>query len=335
MKISASVYSYSGQPIEDVIHNLEQIGVDYFHIDCNDEPGVFDEIERVKNASDKPIDLHLITSKPEKYFTLLEKHRPQFVCFQYEDLPGGFEFPSIEGVAFGLAIRTETHISVFDEFSSSCDFVLIMATTPGRSGGQFDARNFSKVRSFMRRHSKKRVTVDGGVNAEVSFILRSYGVHTAVVGSYLAKSEKSAVSLNTLRHENVDSNYLVEDMMVSRAHLPIVTEDECSIENLLRTNESFRLGYVLIENDSEQLRGISTNADIRRALIRKLDDFGGLTGLDLINRQPLYISQKQTVKDMFDMLRSNDQLISYLPVVDENKRLKGAVNLHFLIKGEL
>jgi pentose-5-phosphate-3-epimerase len=333
LKISASVYAHVTDEIDEIVHSLEQIGVDYFHIDCNNEPKVFDEIAEIKKISDKPIDLHLITSTPLDYFELIEEHKPEFVSLQFEELTTNFTFPKIEGVKWGLAIKTETPISVFESYANQCDFILIMATTPGKSGGQFDARNFRKIRSFMRHFPNKSITVDGGVNAEVSFVLRSYGVQTAVVGSYLAKSDKQAVSLNQLKYENTESHFTVEDMMTSRAHLPIIKSNDCSLKNLLAKNEEYRLGYALIEDENENLVGISTNADIRRGLLKNVKRVEALTVEDIINTNPRKIEKTTTIKEMLATIKSGN-FISYIPVVDGEK-LIGSVNLHFLIKGEL
>ncbi|MGB0429427.1 MAG: CBS domain-containing protein [Bacteroidia bacterium] len=335
MKISASVYSHTNDEIDQIVHNLEQIGVDYFHVDCNDEPKVFDEIALMRKHSNKPIDLHLITSTPDKYWQLIQEHKPDFVCFQYEELPSNFEFKNIDGVSFGLAIKTDTPISVFETYKNQCDFILLMATTPGKSGGTFDAENFKKVRSFMRYYPAKNITVDGGVNAEVSFVLRSYGVATAVVGSYLAQSNKRAVSLNQLKYENTESHFKVADMMVSRSHLPILKSETCTLESVLKCNEDFRLGYTLIENAEEELIGISTNADIRRALLKRHNSLQDLVVEDVINSKPKTINEHCTITEMLDVIKNSNHFISYMPVLSNNNKLKGAINLHFLIKGEL
>jgi len=50
---------------------------------------------------------------------------------------------------------------------------------------------------------------------------------------------------------------------------------------------------------------------------------------------PKSITENTTVKEMLEMLRKSDYFISYMPVVNDENILKGAINLHFLIKGEL
>ncbi|MBI1185440.1 CBS domain-containing protein [bacterium] len=335
LKISASVYAHTEDEIDQTISNLEQIGVDYLHVDCNDDMAVFDEIEQMRRHSAKPIDLHIISPRPLEYLPLIARHKPEFVSLQYELLPADFSFPAIQGVSFGLAIATSTPVDVFAKYRQQVDFILVMATTPGQSGGKFDPQNFKKIRAFMRHFPEKKVTVDGGVNAEVSFVLRSYGVHTAVVGSYLAKSPNRAASLSLLKHENVESHYTVADMMVSRKHLPILSMAQCTMQKLLEINEEFRLGYTLVEDENQKLLGISTNADLRRGLLKKMGHFDELTVDDFINFSPKTINENTTISQMLDMIRKSEHFISYMPVLDDNQRLTGAINLHFLIKGEL
>jgi len=74
-----------------------------------------------------------------------------------------------------FAFTTHTGIEVFDDYPQF-DFILIMATVPGQSGGVFDKINFEKIRKFRKQYPIKSIHVDGGVNGEVSFILRNMGV---------------------------------------------------------------------------------------------------------------------------------------------------------------
>ena len=108
----------------------------------------------------------------------------EYITFQYENSIGPLVIPDEITGKRGLAITTPTSVKVFDKYSDM-DFILIMATIPGQSGGVFDQKNFSKIRQFRRTYPRKSIHVDGGVNAEVSFILRNMGVSSSVSGSYL------------------------------------------------------------------------------------------------------------------------------------------------------
>jgi pentose-5-phosphate-3-epimerase len=47
-----------------------------------------------------------------------------------------------------------------------------------------------RIREFRRRYPSKNIHVDGGVNGEVSFILRNIGVDAAVSGSFLMGTDQ-------------------------------------------------------------------------------------------------------------------------------------------------
>jgi len=66
MKISASIYSSKTQKLPEVIKDLDDHQIDFFHVDCSDDPRVFDDLKVIREYSNKPIDLHIITDSPEK-----------------------------------------------------------------------------------------------------------------------------------------------------------------------------------------------------------------------------------------------------------------------------
>ncbi|CAN0271179.1 unnamed protein product, partial [Chrysoparadoxa australica] len=67
MKISASLYSSKERALPDLVKALDKCHIDFFHIDCNDDLKVFDDIEAIKKISSTPIDLHIISDRPEEY----------------------------------------------------------------------------------------------------------------------------------------------------------------------------------------------------------------------------------------------------------------------------
>jgi ribulose-phosphate 3-epimerase len=182
MKISASIYSNKNKKFNDLIKELDLFNVDFFHIDCNDDLSVFNDIEVIRKNSITPIDLHIISDKPEKYYSGIIKNNIELVTFQFENLTKNIEIPSDISSKFGLALMTDTPIEVFDDFADRFSFVLFMTTTPGESGGKFDKRNFDKIKEFKKKYPEKFAHVDGGVNDEVAFVLRSLGVSCAVSG---------------------------------------------------------------------------------------------------------------------------------------------------------
>lgn len=333
MKISASIYSNPNQELADIIKEIDKHAIDFIHIDCNDNFKVFDDIKQVRKFTDKPIDLHIISSEPEKFYRLIEEVKPEFVTFQYEDIIGEIDIPNTIKSELGLAITTETSLDVFDEYADKFSFIMLMATTPGQSSGVFNKTNFKRIRSFRKKYPSKRIHVDGGVNAEVSFILRNIGVSAAVSGSFLFKTDMGSALLD-LKLNITDSSYCVKDFMIPPEEIHIIKPGNCSFINILKSIEANRLGFTIYTNDEGILQGIATNADVRKGLLKNIDDFNKIKVEDVINFNPVRVNENFTVKELLQFIKEQKFPINYLPVVNDKNQATGALIFFDLIKGE-
>ena len=334
MKISASIYSDKKRPLKEVIEDLVQHQVELLHVDCNDDLAVFEDIQQIRQWCDLPIDLHIITEEPEKYFDLLRSNPVEYITFQFEQLSTKLEIPEDISGKKGLAVITPTSINVFDAYTDF-DFILIMATIPGQSGGVFDAINFSKIRQFRKKYPNKSIHVDGGVNGEVSFILRNMGVSSSVSGSYLFNAPSIGHALMNLTKREIESQYQVADFMMPLEECPVVQTENFSLQLILETIEKGNLGFCLITNQSGDLKGIVSSADIRKAMLRHLSDLTKIEAIDLLNEQPIAIQETATVVELLQKIKKCMFPIMYLPVLKNNGKAAGIVNFAYLIKGEL
>ena len=333
MKISASIYSTT-RDLEQVVRELDAHRIDLFHVDCNDDQKVFDDIAKIRTISKTPIDLHIISSTPEKYFPLLEKTPCDYVTFQFENLPAKLEIPSTITGKLGLAITAASEIDAFEQYANRFDFMLMMATIPGKSGGEFNKEIFRKIRMFQKRYPEKRVHVDGGVNGEVSFILRNMGVYASVSGSYLFKAETlGSALLNLKTHEN-DSHFLVKDFMLSGDEIPVLLPGARSFENVLRSIEKHQMGFTILADNQNKLEGIISNADVRKGLLKNIDKLDDIAENDITNRTPITVNENATVVDLIRLIKSKKFPITYLPVIDNENRVTGALTFFNLVKGE-
>lgn len=333
MKISASIYSDKNRSLKEVIQDLEEHQVDLLHVDCNDDLGVFDDIKQIRELCTIPIDLHIITAEPSKYYQLLEENPCEYVTFQYEDLKEPLKIPESVPGRKGIAVITPTSVSIFNEFKEF-DFILIMATIPGQSGGKFDTVNFGKIREFRKMFPGKSIHVDGGVNAEVSFILRNMGVTSAVSGSYLFKAASIGNALMNLTKREIESHYKVEDFMIPLVEAPYLDEQDLTTKNILSSIESGNIGFTLVTSN-QQLSGIVSNADVRKGLLRHLDDLNNIDPSEFVNRTPVTINSNATVLEMLQLIKHSKFPIIYLPVVNNDGEAQGIVTFVNLIKGEL
>ena len=335
MKISASVYSSTSQSLPEIIKDLDMHGADLFHIDCNDDIRVFDDIAEIKKLSKTPIDLHIISAEPEKYFAKAAEFDVDYLTFQYENLKTTLNVPDNIKAKLGLAITSATDISVFTDYAEQFDFILFMTTTPGQSGGVFDKANFKKIHEFRQRFPNKNIHVDGGVNGEVSFILRNMGVYSSVSGSYLMNSESMGAAMLNLKTHEVDSHFQVKDFMRTVDELPLLKTKDRSVTGILHSIEEYDVGFTILIDDDGKLEGIVTNADVRKGLLKHTDDLNKVSVADITNTNPVKANENFSVMELLRFIKQQSFAISYLPVVDDTNKVTGAVTFFNLIKGEL
>lgn len=333
MKISASIYSDKKRSLLETIKDLEAHQVDLLHVDCNDDLNVFKVIAEIRAVCELPIDLHIITEYPEKYFDYLRKHPVEYVTFQFEQLPKGFQIPSDIKGEKGLAIITPTPVSVFDAYDSF-DFLLCMATIPGQSGGVFDPENFRKIRAFKQKYPNKNVHVDGGVNGEVSFILRNMGVHASVSGSFLFKAASVGQALMDLTKREITSQFKIKDFMIPIDECPVLEYSQLSLTNVLSSIEQGNMGFTIISKES-YFTGIISNADVRRALLKNIQILPNIKAAEMINSSPVTIKEEATVNEMLQLVRDQPFSLMYLPVLSSEGKPAGVVTFLNLIKGEI
>lgn len=334
MKISASIYSSKDKELVSLIHELDAYKVDFFHIDSIDNRDVFDDISTIRSISKTQIDLHLITPKPEKYFDLINDNKIENVTFQYETLKNGISFNGKLNSNVGLAITSETPVDVFYCYADSCSFILFMTTTPGMSGGEFNKENFKKIREFRAKYPDKKIHVDGGINAELSFILRNMGVYASVIGSYLFKGSFIGSAMLKLKSDDIKSHYNVSDFMLDLDEIPVLKYKNLTFENVLLTIENYKMGFTNVVDEQDKLIGIISNADIRKGLIRNLKNLNEINIDHIINRNPAFVNESDTVSEVLTYIKSLPFPVLFLPVVDADKKISGTIKFNNLIKGE-
>lgn len=334
MKISASIYSNHSKDLSSLIEELDAYNVDFFHIDCMDDAGVFDDIEQIRKYSNTPIDLHLITSDPDQYWDLIQKEPIEYLTLQYENLKRKPVIPEHFIAHLGLAIGVETPVTAFEEYADLCSFVLFMTTTPGQSGGLFDKNTFRRIRQFRALFPGIKIHVDGGVNAEVSFILRNMGVYTSVIGSYLFKGEFIGSAMMKLRSDNVKSHYCVRDFMLEMDEIPVILYGEAEFQKILQRIEDFHMGFTMLSSINGELEGIISNADVRKGLLKNIHHLDQIDVSSMINRTPAFVYDDMDVSELLSYVKNLSFPVLFLPVVDRQKKIVGTIKFNNLIKGE-
>ena len=336
MKISASIYSNKDMSLKALVNELDSVKIDMLHIDFNDEKTEINKIENdikeIRKISSTPLDLHIISKNPSKYDDFIKRNKIEFVTYQIENINEEFSISEINQTSFGIAITSNTDFKLFKNYEKFCDFILLMTTTPGESGGSFNHINFKKIRDFKNLFPSKRVYVDGGVNDEIAFILRILGVSSVVSGSFLVKNNIPK-SLLKLRSSVINSKLKVKEFMISRDESPIVTFNSSLLETLVKI-EDYNFGFTLVEDENKKFIGIVSMADIRKYIINNQNINLKENIKNVINKNPIVIYDDDDINKMLETTQNRKFLISFIPVLNKKNEIVGCVTFFNLINSE-
>ena len=160
------------------------------------------------------------------------------------------------------------------------------------------------------------------------------GVNVVVIGSYLFHNNFIGSALLQLKSDDIEGHYRVKDFMLDIEETPVLKGDEVIFYDVLRSIDDFKMGFTALVNEDDILQGIITNADIRKSLIRNYDNIVNVSVDDMLNRDPAYVYDYETVTDILAYIKNLEFPVLFMPVVDEKKKLVGAIKFNNLIKGE-
>ena len=127
---------------------------------------------------------------------------------------------------------------------------------------------------------------------------------------------------------------LAKDIMVTGSKMPVI-DHEKSFDQALRVMTQKKLGIVVITKN-KFIKGLITDGDLRRVLNKSSKD----KNLNKIIRSyPLVINENMSASKALSFM-SEKKITSLLVVSDadknkNNKRLKGIIHIHFLLKDEI
>ena len=186
---------------------------DWFHIDVMDGhfvPNIsygMPVIQSIKKHAKKPLDVHLMIEKPERYIEDFAKVGADIITVHYEStihLHRTLTQIKNTGCKAGIVLNLTTPVSVLEDILDKCYMVLIMSINPGFGGQKFENVTYNKVRK-LRKMIKDQglnvlIEIDGGVNATNAPKLIEAGADALVAGSFVFKSENPTQTIEDLKN---------------------------------------------------------------------------------------------------------------------------------------
>ena len=200
--ISPSILSANFANLEDDILMINKSEADMFHVDVMDGvfvPNIsfgFPIIAAIKNFAKKPLDVHLMITKPERYLNEFKDVGANLITVHYEACPHLHRtVQQIKelGCKASVAVNPHTPVSFLKDILQDLDMVLIMSVNPGFGGQRFIEHTYSKIRELRKMADEVNpalwIEVDGGVNTHNSLALLKAGANVLVAGNAIFSSK--------------------------------------------------------------------------------------------------------------------------------------------------
>jgi ribulose-phosphate 3-epimerase len=185
---------------------------DWFHIDVMDGhfvPNIsygMPVIAAIKKHATKPLDVHLMIEKPERFIEEFAKVGADIITVHYEatvHLHRTLRQIKDAGCKAGVVLNITTPLVVLEDILPECDMVLLMSINPGFGGQKFEDVTYKRIKNLRKMIDEQgldtRIEVDGGVTDQNIQKLVAAGADTFVAGSHVFKSDHPMVTIKSLR----------------------------------------------------------------------------------------------------------------------------------------
>lgn len=191
---------------------FNQSEADWLHLDVMDGvfvPNIsfgFPVMQAVARICHKPLDVHLMIERPEKFVKALKDLGAMMMNVHYEactHLHRTVQEIHSAGMKAGVTLNPSSPVELLTDIIHDVDMVLLMTVNPGFGGQQFIEHSLSKVQRLRQMidscGAHALIEVDGGVNAETAPRLAAAGVDVLVAGSYVFGAQNPAERVAELR----------------------------------------------------------------------------------------------------------------------------------------
>ena len=206
-KIAPSILSADFANLEAALHNIEENGGDWIHVDVMD--GIFvpnitigiPVVKSLRKVTKLPLDVHLMIDRPVRYVEEFVKAGADYVTIHIEADQPQNTLEALKkiralGCKAAISLKPKTPAEAAIPYLEMVDMVLIMTVEPGFGGQKFmyDMMDKSRmIREWLDDINPDCVIeVDGGVDYTTAPICKENGIEVLVAGSAYFKADDRA-----------------------------------------------------------------------------------------------------------------------------------------------
>jgi ribulose-phosphate 3-epimerase len=214
VRIAPSILSADLGRLKEQLESAVSGGAEWIHVDVMDGHFVPNLtfgaplIRALRKLTDRPLDVHLMVERPERYLTEFAESGADVFTFHPEatvhvqrHLAAAREL----GMRAGLALNPSTPVGVLHEVMDDVDLVLVMSVNPGFGGQVYLPQATDKirrVRGLLDQHGARAVLeVDGGITVETISEAWGAGADTFVAGTSVFGTADPAQAVRNLTRQ--------------------------------------------------------------------------------------------------------------------------------------
>ena len=211
--VSSSLLSANFGNLQRDLEMLNNSECDWYHLDVMDGvfvPNIsfgFPVMQAMAKHAQKPLDVHLMIERPEKFINEVKALGAKVMNVHYEactHLHRVIQQIKAEGMMAGVTLNPHTPVHLLEDIITDVDLVMLMSVNPGFGGQKFITHSLDKTRKLRelidRTGSKALIEIDGGVNRDTGLQLVKAGADVLVAGSAVFKAANPVEEVRILKH---------------------------------------------------------------------------------------------------------------------------------------
>lgn len=212
--IAPSILAADFVNLERDIHDIENNGADWIHVDVMDGSFVpnfsfgLPALKAIRGVTDMPLDVHLMIERPIRYVERFVAAGADWLTIHIEadsqeNTMQALKLIRSMGCKAGISLRPGTRAEEAEPYLALCDLILVMTVQPGFGGQKFKEDMMPKLCALRSRLDEVNpgciLSVDGGVDRNTAPICKANGAGVLVTGSAYFKAADRAAFVKTIQ----------------------------------------------------------------------------------------------------------------------------------------